>query len=380
MNNILITLKKELRSILRDKKTLAALFVYPLMIPFFIVLYGVVGDQTENETVTETIGINYTLSEVEKAIMKELNIEYIYYDDLSDLEQAYDNDEINGYITKKDTTYKIYADSSNTNGLISAEIMYSYLEYYSLYLTDEYLINHNIDINEAKNHFTIEEEDLASNNYMIVLTISMAITYCILSIAICTTNMSIQATATEKENGTLETILTFPIKKTELILGKYFSSVITGFIASVVSLILMLISLYISKLKFTTFETIDLSINAATIFGCLITVLSASIFIGGVSLLLTAFAKSYKEAQSKANFVTMISMIPMFVSLLEIEISPTYYLIPVCNFTQILNDLLLNNIGLGNILITASSTIIYTIIVITIIIKAYNSEKILFTD
>ena len=48
MNNILITMKKELRSIFRDKKTLIMLFVLPIMIPFFVILYGYMFDNMED--------------------------------------------------------------------------------------------------------------------------------------------------------------------------------------------------------------------------------------------------------------------------------------------------------------------------------------------
>ena len=49
MNNIITTIKKELRSILRDKKTIAVFFVYPIMIPVMIMLYGTMYDNLENE-------------------------------------------------------------------------------------------------------------------------------------------------------------------------------------------------------------------------------------------------------------------------------------------------------------------------------------------
>jgi hypothetical protein len=78
--------------------------------------------------------------------------------------------------------------------------------------------------------------------------------------------------------------------------------------------------------------------------------------------------------------ITLVAMIPMFVSLLEIEISKVYYLIPVCNISQTLNDIFTNNINPLNILITFGSTTIYAILVIIFIIKAYNSEKILFNN
>ena len=79
MSNILITFKKELRSILRDKKTLLSLFIFPIMIPVMIVLYGTIYDNIENEETNTNIGVNYTVSENEKTILDSLNMTYSEY-------------------------------------------------------------------------------------------------------------------------------------------------------------------------------------------------------------------------------------------------------------------------------------------------------------
>ena len=382
MNNILITIKKEIRSIFRDKKALMAMFVYPILIPVMVILYGSIYENVDTEEVTYTIGIDYDLNTEEESIFKEMNINYIKYDNFQDMEKSYKENEIEGYLSydKKDNIYNIYVNTGSSSGLTTYEIINNYLETYSNFLTNEYLISENIDLDKAYNHFTIEEHELNENNYFVVLLFGISLTYVILSICIATSNMAISTTATEKENGTLETILTFPIKKKELILGKYFSSVIVGFIASLISLIFLVLSLFIGSKFYEVFSGFNINLSLFSILGSIITVFGASIFIGGVALLLTAFARSYKEAQSKISLINMICMIPMFISILEVKISTIYYLIPICNFEQILNDLFFNNINIINILITLISTIIYTVILIIFIIKAYNSEKILFTD
>lgn len=51
----------------------------------------------------------------------------------------------------------------------------------------------------------------------------MAITFTIMAITLSSIYASTDSTAGEKERGTLETILTFPIARKELILGKYFN-------------------------------------------------------------------------------------------------------------------------------------------------------------
>ncbi|MBQ8193206.1 MAG: ABC transporter permease [Bacilli bacterium] len=382
MSNILITFKKELRSILRDKKTLLSLFIFPIMIPVMIVLYGTIYDNIENEETNTNIGVNYTVSENEKTILDSLNMTYSEYKSEEEMQKEYENGNITAYISynEDENKYTIYSDMSGTDGMTANALIYEYLEAYSQTLTNEYLLNQNINLEEAYNHFTIEEKELGNNNYVITLVLSISLTYTILSICMATGNMAVAATASEKENGTLETILTFPIKKTELIIGKYFSSVAIGMIAGLVSLIFMIAGLFVAKSHYTIFENFELILNSVSIIGSILTIISASIFIGGIALVLTAFTKSYKEAQSKISSLTMLAMIPMFISLMGIEVTKTYYLIPICNYVQVLNDLFTNSINMTNVLITTGSTIIYVIIVITYIVKAYNSEKILFTD
>ena len=382
MNNIIITIKKELRSIFRDKKTLATLFIYPIMIPLMIVLYGTIYENVDTDNTDVTIGINYSINEKEKNILEDLKINYITYDNFDDMQKAYEDKTIDAYVSYDDskTQYTVYSSTSSAEGLSVNAIIYQYLETYSQNLTNEYLINKNIDLNEAYNHFSIESIELGNNNYAVTIVLSICLTYIILSICIGTSNMAISTSASEKENGTLETILTFPIKKTELILGKYFSSVVVGFVAGLMSLTFMIVGLYIAKNYYTIFESFELVLNIKSILGSLITILSAAIFISGIALILTAFAKTYKEAQSQVSMITIIAMIPMFISILGLNIDTYYYLIPICNFEQILNDLFTNNLTLTNTFITLGSSIVYIIVVIIYIIKAYNSEKILFNN
>lgn len=382
MNNIITTIKKELRSILRDKKTIAVLFIYPLMIPFMVLLYGNMYDNMDNEVTEYKIGINYTLSKEEESLLQELHLNYENFNTVDEMQESYDSKEITGYIEYQENNnkYNIFIDTSNSGGITTAELIYQYLESYSTILTNNYLVEEGIDLQQAYNNFSIEENELSSNNYIVVLLLSISITYIILSICISTSNMAIQTTATEKENGTLETILTFPIKKNELIIGKYLSSVIIGFISALCSLLFMILSLHFGKQQYSIFETLNVTFNFSTIVGSILIVLAASIFIAGISLALTAFAKSYKEAQGQSSLITLVATIPMFVSILEINISHLYYLIPICNITQVLSDIFTNNIDIINILITSASTICYTLIVITFITKAYNSEKILFAN
>ena len=381
MHNILITIKKELRSIFRDKKTMIAMFIYPTLIPLMVILYGEIGNQTDLEAIETTIGVNYKVSYEESALLKACNIKYIEYNSKKELDDAYKKKDIKGYLIKEENNkYTIYADESSTDGMQVESLMSSFLEGYNTYLTSQYISNQGVDPIEAFNQISYEFHSLEKNNYMVTILLAVSLTYTILSICISSSNMAISTTATEKENGTLETILTFPIKKGELITGKYASSVIIGFIAAITSLVLMILSFNIGSKQFEIFKDISLNIGFTSILGCILVCLLASIFIAGIAMFLTSFSKTYKEAQSKIGLINILGTIPMFVSILNVEINRAYYLIPICNYEQILQELLLSKTSIINLLTVFISTIIYTYIIIRLIIKLYNSEKILFIN
>ena len=381
--NILTTLKKELRSIFRDKRTLVTLFIYPLLIPAMVFLYGNIYDSTnEKEDSSYEIGINYEVSDTEKELLDQFKIKTTKYDDEKTAKKELNDKKITVYVdyNEEKNTYTIYRNSSNTDGLVAHDIVINYFEAYNDVLTKSYLVEKNINIEEAYNHFQIEEEEITGNNYMIVVLMGVSFTYIILAICLSSGNLAVQSTALEKENGTLETILTFPITKTELIVGKYLSSVVVGFTAGLASLIFMIIAMMIGKNMYTMFDNYNLLINFKTIVGSIVTILASAIFISGVSFFLTSKTKSFKEAQGKIGLLNMLGIIPMFVSILEMDITTKYYLIPICNFERILNDLFINEFNITNILITFTSTIIYTVIIITLVIKSYNSEDVLFSN
>ena len=319
--NIIITLKKELRSIFRDKKTITRMLLFPIIIPVMIVFYGFLYDNMESTESTYLVGMNYEVTEAEKTILEDLNIDYKVYKDLDELESAYKNNEIEAYIDYKEKNYTIYTNTGETSGMFLVEYLTIYLDSYSQTLTNEYLINQGINIEEAYNHFTYDYKELSETNYLFQIIINVCVMYIILAIGMAATNMAISSSAQEKENGTLETILTFPIKRTELILGKYFASSIISFISSLIALILLIVSMLFAQKQFVSFQDFNMVVSPTSVLGSLAVIICASLFVSGIAFLLTGRAKSFKEAQSSSSMINMIMLIPMFISLAEVEIT-----------------------------------------------------------
>lgn len=378
MSGILITIKKEIRTIFRDKKTLMLLFVYPLFIPILIFLYGYMFDTMEEDTYD--IGVNYELNSTESTLVSEVNLNTIYYKTLEEMKDAYDEGEIVGYIDydEKDNKYTVYTNSDSTDGMSVISYVNAYLMGYNKYLGELYLIGEDIDMEKVNNNFLIEEVNLEGENYLLDLIFTFSFAYIIMAIIMATTNMATSATAVEKENGTMETLLTFPIRIKDLIIGKYIATSLLGFICSLFGLLLTVIGLFVGKVTFDSFSELNFSFSFLNIILGIIVVLLASLFIAGVSILFISKTKSFKEAQSVSSAFSLISMIPMMVSIMGISISTIYYLIPICNHTQILMDLFSGVCNFGNVMLVVCSSLVYIVIVIFMVIKSQKSESILF--
>lgn len=380
MNNIKITIKKELRSIVRDKKSLLMMALTPLFIPIFVVLMSYMYETLTNNTDEDkyTIGINYNLSTIEKELLDD-RIEVVNYKDINELDKAYKDNKIIGYLTKNNDDYNIYINSQTEDGSIVLMYLTSYLDNYNTYLGQNYLLENNIDINKVYNNIKYTTNELKGESIFASEVVLMAVTFTIMAITLSAIYASTDSTAGEKERGTLETILTFPISRKELILGKYFSISISGIITMIIGILLSVLSLLFVKNNFSIYDNVVFNINITSIILTIIILLFYTLFISGLCITIASFTKTFKEAQSALTPISLITCIPMFLSMLNINLNNILNIIPIVNHTIVINDILTNNIDITNILLTIISSCLYITILIIFISKIYKSEKILFS-
>lgn len=383
-NNIFITIKKEFRSIFRDKKTICYIFGFPFIIAFMIFMMGAMEEAffEESSEVKYYIGINYEANEIEKALMKENSLDYEYYENVDDMKEAYHNGDIEAYLEydSDKKIYYIYTDESMVNSQVANYVMY-YLDSYNAYLGNAYLVNQGINVEDIYNNFTYElkttdGEEVSESDMVIELVMNMAFTYIIMVISLATVNMAITAIATEKENGTLETILTLPITTKELIIGKYLATFLIGFLASLVGFIITLGSFAIATNMFTVFE--EFSIGFGVVLWGVVICLIASLLIAALAILITSSAKSYKEAQASGSILQTICVLPLLLSMVSFDVSKVLYAIPILSHTTILMELYSGTCSNINLLITIGSTLVYIIVIIFVLLKKFKSEKVLF--
>ena len=378
-NNLWNILKKELRELFRDKKSLAMMLIIPIFIPLLVIGMSALFESQVSKDVSEynKIGFSYEMTEAEKSIAEEMDIEIINGNE-EELKEKYDNGEINLYITKQDSKYIINTDGSD-NSTFASNLMETYFNTYKQYLQQSYLQENNINPNEVLNIITVEENVLEQYNYFADYIKNYAFLFIMMAITVSATYPATDTTAGERERGTLETLLTFPIKSRDIIVGKFLGVTVSSIITGIISLALAIISLMITKNMFSIYDGIDIMYSPITILFAVIVIIAYSFFISGLCIAIASTSKTFKEAQSALTPLTFISFFPgMIAFMMGITTTPILSIVPFLNFTLIFTDINNGTINLLNIGLMAISTIIYISLVFVHIIKQYKSEKVLF--
>ena len=155
---------------------------------------------------------------------------------------------------------------------------------------------------------TIISNVMSSQSFIMPLIVMMVIIYA--------GSIVISSMGTEKENKTLETLLTMPVSRTSIVFGKLIGAAVVGLLMAII--FMMGMGYYFSSLMGSA--TIDLAQYGLTL-GIVdyilvgISLFSALVFALALCMVLGIFTKNYKAAQTMTMPVTFLAMIPMFVTM-----------------------------------------------------------------
>ena len=352
--------KKEILDVLRDKKTVIMMLVVPLLVyPLMFVasMFMMTKVTTELDTQTYTIGINFADTDKTLAAMFEnaendkWNFEIVDANTLSvDFQMSLRGERIDAFVTKtkKDGKVIFYISylSSVTNSAYAVDKVEEVLNEYADMLTRQTLSNAGFNAEAVLNPIQIEYNDYASTEEATGSVLGMIVPFMlVVSLLMGTMYPAIDTTAGERERGTLETILTFPVSNQELIFSKFLTVATIGVASAVLNLLSMgAIGVYVYKLAAQTVQFGE-KINAAkfvpALLVCCLCILAFAILISALSMCVCVFAKSYKEAN---NYITPLMLVVMFASFIafmpNVELTRNMALVPVVNICLLIRNLL----------------------------------------
>lgn len=387
MREIFVIVKKELKRFFTDKRMIMSLILPGVLI---FVLYSLMGNFigkaitpaddyeyvicVENESVTldgylSTLGFKYKKvnaprEEAEKKLVdKEIDLYVSFSEDFDD--------------AGADKAGKNVVIEYNSAKSESAKI-YSALQ--TVYMQNSVAsVDYNYAINAG-----IENPDMATEEDVVKMILTMFMPF-ILMVFLVTGSVSVasESIAGEKERGTIATLLVTPVKRECIALGKIIALTVTSLFSSLVSFVGIMASLpnLLQLERIGDVTSIDLSVyGASTFVGILGIILITVMMFTMIMSVLSAFAKSVKEATqfvTPAMIVVMLASVTSMIGGGKAVTNPALYLIPIYNCAQCLTMLFSGEFYGLCYLFTILSDALFVVLGVVLLAKMFNNEKIM---
>ena len=193
----------------------------------------------------------------------------------------------------------------------------------------------------------------------------------------------ISSMGSEKENKTLETLLTMPVKRTSIVSGKIVAAAIVGLVYGLAYMVGM--SIYMGSMTGSitgsssiSLEDLGMALGAADWVLVMVSMFLAIVCALGICMILGAFAKNYKSAQTMTMPLSILAMIPMFIIMFTGwygaggAIQFITFIIPFSHPMMAMQALMYGDMTLviGGIVYMAA----FAIVTILITVRLYNSD------
>jgi len=184
----------------------------------------------------------------------------------------------------------------------------------------------------------------------------------------------------------METILSSPISRTHLVLGKFLLVLTASLATAALSVFSMGVSFWgiqhgpaLEAVKSGDSSFIQLHIGLGAILAVFAMALPVAVLFSAVLITISLFAKTYKEAQSYLTPMTFVVIIPAVAAMLPgIELTPKLAFIPILNVSLLCKELVAGVYHWGFIVLIFLSTCVYAAAALFVAVKMFQRESVLF--
>ena len=223
---------------------------------------------------------------------------------------------------------------------------------------------------------TIDEVDVSTPSGRSALLLGMLSYFFVFALLMGGMNLAIDSTAGERERGSLEPLVSLPVRRETIMLGKIGATCIYMMIALTLSLVAFKTAIAILPL-----ETLGLTPNFGfeTIGLALVLFLPFSLLGAAAMTLVASFTKSYKEAQSWVSLLLFAPTLPILVvSILTLRPRLEFMFIPSLSQHLLLVDQIKNEpLEPQYFAISFASTLILGILLTFVAARLYRREGLL---
>jgi sodium transport system permease protein len=202
---------------------------------------------------------------------------------------------------------------------------------------------------------------------------------------------AIDATAGEKERGSLESILVAPVRRRDLVTAKFLATALFGLSSALMAIVSYAFS---SRLLFGGVLSRFLAGNEeiAEVFGgqitftlstlglLIVTSVLVAMLVAALLIAVAMFARSYNEAQSYIAPLGLLMILPVIGLQVAdfLDLGLGFYAVPLLNAMLFMTDVVQGSAELTAGAITWGSSLVYCVIMLAIANYNFNREAVIF--
>ena len=402
--NILTIYLKEMKEVLRDRKTLVFMLVMPtVLVP--LLMYLLIGfvvkadKKAKTEVLTFAIFGTEHLPELAEELTDEMGFMKVTVSSQDEIASAIEQNKIKfGLVIPEKARERL-----EKGGQVAVQLFYNNASVASMVrnragdvirqvgrqFRSNRLAGLGLDTSEKQenliNPITIEDRGTAEKREMLGERMGGILPY--LFIIFCLMGAmypAIDLGAGEKERGTLETLLLAPIQRHQIVLGKFLVIFTTGVTAALLSITSIGIMLTITVKQipgelelhdvFASVSVVDLVLIAAMLIPM------AAIF-ASLLLSISIYAKSFKEASSYCGPLNFLAIIPAFIAMLPIVKLDWYWaMVPITNISLAIKELIKGTMNYQMLIAILGSSVIIAGALLLFCTKWFEREAVLFRE
>ena len=373
-------IKKECSRFLKDRRMIFTLIILPALLMYG--LYTFMGKSTSDAM---TVAENYTFKsyvqnapESYDAIFDALHFEVT---DTEDVAAAKD------HVTHKDADLLVifpedfdsHLASPSVDGSVpNIQVFYNSdstesRTAYDLFLTATEQLETSI-VNILDVNRDVENPDVSTGSSLLLSFLPVVVV--MLLFGSCA-SFAPESIAGEKERGTFATLLVTPVSRTSIAIGKIISLSLFATLAGLSNFTGMILGM--RNMFEGSAESLIPTYSVAEYALLLCLIVSAVLMTIAIISVISAFSKSVKEATAAASMVTAIASLGSMVSQLPFAFSGIgWRCVPILSTAMSLSDVFMMDYSVADIAVTCASNVAFMVILVFVLSRMFNSEKIMF--
>ena len=383
-----VVLRKEVLDSLRDRRTMAMVLFFPLLGPFVLAsTFSLVTSQAR-EVEEKPLALPVVAPERAPNLMAFLAERDVQVKpppaDPAQAVRAGDADVVleipadHGEALRqgRPAPVVLYLDRSRQSARPAAARVRSLLEGYSRRIGVQRLLVRGVHP-AAVTALAVEEEDLATPQSRAALILSMLPYFLVMALFIGGNSVGIDATAGERERGSLEPLLLHPVPRSAVVLGKLGATAAFSAVALVESTVGFGLVPHFVRMEQLGFS---IRLDPTVLVGIVLLLAPLVLLVAAFILMVGSRARTFRAAQASVSFMMLVPATPGIVlALVPVKLKLWMLAVPAFGEQLLLNRMLRGEpVEAGQLALCMTSTLFWAVVVAALTVRAFRDEKFLF--